>query len=418
MPLMIAASLSCCPDVRYSISSKGQSLDWIKHSSALSLSPFRIASSPSQRNTAASIGCGSSSQPQAPPPLRRFIVGPHSVMMHLAGGDHAGVSVACLKLPPEVSDWPPVSPWKLEKSTRKSAAFGCARARPTGMGNSVSAREAFDQMDTDKSGELDFDEIMAAVKAMGQDPSEEKIHQYIKDHDADGNGRLDFAEFEGLAAQVAGGDSAPEEPPVSRRPRPAAAEPPPAPAPAHAAPRRRPRRPRPSPSRRPRPRRPSTRPRSSRTSSRATRGRPHAPSTCSAWTAARTTTSRSSCASRRRTRATRAARRTRRCTTGSTRSASSARRCGSTRATPRRPTGTRTRRCSSSASGAPAEAEGHERRRAEARTPMAQRTARSVLRARDRRGDARRVARRHQRLGIPRPRGMRGPRARPPLDLA
>ena len=35
-----------------------------------------------------------------------------------------------------------------------------ARARPTGMGNSVSAREAFDQMDTDKSGELDFTEFV------------------------------------------------------------------------------------------------------------------------------------------------------------------------------------------------------------------------------------------------------------------
>ena len=45
------------------------------------------------------------------------------------------------------------------------------------MGNSVSAREAFDKMDTDKSGELDFEEIKAAVAAMGEDPDDDRIRR-------------------------------------------------------------------------------------------------------------------------------------------------------------------------------------------------------------------------------------------------
>ena len=80
------------------------------------------------------------------------------------------------------------------------------------MGNSASAREAFDKMDTDKSGELDFEEIKAAVAAMGQDPDDDRIRKYIADHDTDGNGTLDFAEFEGLAAQIAAGPEPPAPP--------------------------------------------------------------------------------------------------------------------------------------------------------------------------------------------------------------
>ena len=88
------------------------------------------------------------------------------------------------------------------------------------MGNNMSARDAFEQVDTDGSGQLDFDEIQVAVGQMGHSLDEAKIHKWIKDHDQDGDGQLDFEEFQKLMTELHGTAPKPEPEPESKPPPP------------------------------------------------------------------------------------------------------------------------------------------------------------------------------------------------------
>jgi hypothetical protein len=88
------------------------------------------------------------------------------------------------------------------------------------MGNNMSARDAFEQVDTDTNGLLDFDEIQAAVGQMGHSPDDAKIRKWIKDHDQDGDGQLDFEEFQGLMAELHGTTTEPEPVPETKPPPP------------------------------------------------------------------------------------------------------------------------------------------------------------------------------------------------------
>ena len=70
------------------------------------------------------------------------------------------------------------------------------------MGNSLSAREAFDLADTDEDGELDFNEIFSAATKMGQDVDETTVRKWIDDNDTDHNERLNREEFAKLMGKL------------------------------------------------------------------------------------------------------------------------------------------------------------------------------------------------------------------------
>ncbi|XP_070556024.1 calmodulin-like protein 5 isoform X2 [Ptychodera flava] len=63
----------------------------------------------------------------------------------------------------------------------------------------ISKREklmtAFKNMDKDGSGRLSKDEVTAALKEIGAYEDNEQVEQMIKDADADGDGKVNYAEF-------------------------------------------------------------------------------------------------------------------------------------------------------------------------------------------------------------------------------
>ena len=62
---------------------------------------------------------------------------------------------------------------------------------------------AFEEIDTDGSGDLDFEEMKAALGLMGHTHiTNDVVRQYFAEYDTDGNGRLDFEEFKGLARKL------------------------------------------------------------------------------------------------------------------------------------------------------------------------------------------------------------------------
>ncbi|THD26426.1 hypothetical protein D915_002838 [Fasciola hepatica] len=55
-------------------------------------------------------------------------------------------------------------------------------------------REAFEQLDTDRSGRLSVNEIKHALNLMGTCYTDTEIAEFIADHDQDGDGQLDLEE--------------------------------------------------------------------------------------------------------------------------------------------------------------------------------------------------------------------------------
>lgn len=65
-------------------------------------------------------------------------------------------------------------------------------------------RTAFDMFDKDKSGKIDKNEIISLLKGEGMQnliPSDE-ILQYINEVDKNGDGEIDFEEFQAMMANV------------------------------------------------------------------------------------------------------------------------------------------------------------------------------------------------------------------------
>jgi len=56
-------------------------------------------------------------------------------------------------------------------------------------------KEAFDLFDGDKSGEIDTDELKAALKNLGIDAKNQTLANMMTDLDKDGSGKIDFEEF-------------------------------------------------------------------------------------------------------------------------------------------------------------------------------------------------------------------------------
>lgn len=57
------------------------------------------------------------------------------------------------------------------------------------------AKDAFDCVDTDKSGYLTFDEIKNVCEKLNAGLSDDDIRNLIKDADSSGDGKLSFEEF-------------------------------------------------------------------------------------------------------------------------------------------------------------------------------------------------------------------------------
>ena len=56
-------------------------------------------------------------------------------------------------------------------------------------------KEAFDLFDSDKSGEIDVDELKQALKNLGIDAKNQTLANMMADLDKDGSGKIDFDEF-------------------------------------------------------------------------------------------------------------------------------------------------------------------------------------------------------------------------------
>ena len=57
---------------------------------------------------------------------------------------------------------------------------------------------AFDAIDTDKSGDIELDELRTAIRAIKTSTDDEAVAQMLKIADADGSGSIDFEEFKEL----------------------------------------------------------------------------------------------------------------------------------------------------------------------------------------------------------------------------
>ena len=56
-------------------------------------------------------------------------------------------------------------------------------------------KEAFDLFDSDKSGQIDTEELKAALKNLGIDAKNQTLANMMADLDKDGSGQIDFEEF-------------------------------------------------------------------------------------------------------------------------------------------------------------------------------------------------------------------------------
>ena len=56
-------------------------------------------------------------------------------------------------------------------------------------------KEAFDLFDTDKSGQIDKEELKQALKNLGIDAKNQTLTNMMNDLDKDGSGQIDFDEF-------------------------------------------------------------------------------------------------------------------------------------------------------------------------------------------------------------------------------
>merc|ERR1712062_480080 len=56
-------------------------------------------------------------------------------------------------------------------------------------------KQAFDEFDKDGSGFISTEELLAVLRAMGQNPTEDELNSLVMEVDIDGNGTIDFEEF-------------------------------------------------------------------------------------------------------------------------------------------------------------------------------------------------------------------------------
>ncbi|XP_068650035.1 calmodulin-like protein 11 [Aristolochia californica] len=62
-------------------------------------------------------------------------------------------------------------------------------------------QEAFCLFDKDGDGRITIDELATVIRSLGQTPTEEELHDMIREVDVDGNGTIEFGEFLHLMAR-------------------------------------------------------------------------------------------------------------------------------------------------------------------------------------------------------------------------
>ena len=86
---------------------------------------------------------------------------------------------------------------KAQKVESKAAEFNAKSYEKNGLTEDevMEIKEAFDLFDTDKSGEIDTDELKQALSNLGIDAKNQTLQNMINDIDKNQSGTIDFDEF-------------------------------------------------------------------------------------------------------------------------------------------------------------------------------------------------------------------------------
>lgn len=86
---------------------------------------------------------------------------------------------------------------KAQKVESKNAEFNPKTYEKNGLTEDevMEIKEAFDLFDTDKSGEIDTDELKQALSNLGIDAKNQTLQNMINDIDKNASGTIDFDEF-------------------------------------------------------------------------------------------------------------------------------------------------------------------------------------------------------------------------------
>jgi len=85
----------------------------------------------------------------------------------------------------------------MKKNTTKKPEFNAKNYEKNGLTEDevMEIKEAFDLFDTDKSGQIDKEELKQALKNLGIDAKNQTLTNMMNDLDKDGSGQIDFDEF-------------------------------------------------------------------------------------------------------------------------------------------------------------------------------------------------------------------------------
>ena len=86
---------------------------------------------------------------------------------------------------------------KAQKVESKASEFNAKSYEKNGLTEDevMEIKEAFDLFDTDKSGEIDTDELKQALSNLGIDAKNQTLQNMINDIDKNQSGTIDFDEF-------------------------------------------------------------------------------------------------------------------------------------------------------------------------------------------------------------------------------
>ena len=86
---------------------------------------------------------------------------------------------------------------KKPQGTNKKNDFDAKKYEKNGLTEDevMEIKEAFDLFDTDKSGEIDTNELKQALKNLGIDAKNQTLANMMADLDKDNSGQIDFGEF-------------------------------------------------------------------------------------------------------------------------------------------------------------------------------------------------------------------------------